>query len=226
MVEDVEGLDVEFEGEVLVYGEDAVDRGVEIPEVLSRDKVAWGVAEGSDGWGFEGAGIEPLVTGLGEAGGCGAGGVSVDGAGAEGIADEIGTLVGSGVAGVGDVAGCGDVNMLAGASGDDAVDLPVADDVITLAGAGGEALVLAEGKLVDDVGGEDLGDVEAGWAAAAAWVVGVFGDSAFDAEVAVGAFVEGLGPGVGDGVAEAGAEAAEERCLQSVIGGAAAGVVP
>ena len=78
VVEYVEGLDVEFECEVFVDGEETMDRGVEAPEVLRRDEVAWGVAEGSDGGCFEGAWVEPLVACFGWSGGRGAGGVVRD----------------------------------------------------------------------------------------------------------------------------------------------------
>src|SRR6185437_8842118 len=119
-----------------------------------------------------------------------------------------------------------DAEVLSGANGEDAVDLPVADDVVGKPVAGRKLLAGAERKLIDRVGGEHLRNAEAGGAAAAFGVVRIFRNSALDAEVAVAAFIERLAPGIGDGITEAGGELPRQRSLEGIVGCAGPAVVP
>ena len=63
MIEDVEGFDVQFEGDALPDGEYAVNRCIEVPERLVLNEIAWRVTESTDRRGGKGATIEPLCAG-------------------------------------------------------------------------------------------------------------------------------------------------------------------
>ena len=127
-------------------------------------------------------------------------------------------------AGVGDVLGDIDLVGCAGVKVDDAVELPSAGERTGDAG-GGEALTLTEGKLVDDAGREDVGEVKAGDAAIALRMIGVLQAGALGPEVAGGSEVDGLGPSVGNEVCKAVVGAARKTGLQGMIVTVASAVV-
>src|SRR5215472_8150543 len=103
---------------------------IQSPVVWSLDEVPWRIPESSGIRSRKGARVEPLIAGLCRTRRWRALRVAGNWSALEGIADQIRSLVGASVSGVGDICSSGNVEVLPGTRREDPIHLPVADHII------------------------------------------------------------------------------------------------
>jgi len=130
VVEHVERLDIDLQGNALFDRKHPMDGRIQAPVIWRLNEVAWRVTKCADVGRFKSARVEPLRTRSRRARWRCARRVTRNGPGLEGIARQIGPLVGASVSCVRDVSGRCDIQVLSGMCGEDTVQLPVADGII------------------------------------------------------------------------------------------------
>src|ERR1700677_3980711 len=142
MVENVESFSTEFESHLFSDWERSNDRRVEIDKSLASYKTTVRVPERVLRRNRECRGIKPLRRRPLKPG--------------KGVAYHISTFIGVGVSDIGNVRGVDHGLVLPAAEGEDIVELPVAQDVVAEAVAGGKSLPRADRDFIKRVYSERL----------------------------------------------------------------------